>query len=91
MELQPWVAPCNVKEVANLMWDLKSRGMDLAAFEAKELFDFIKGRTLWYAPANPRILSQKSARSCQFLDTLHLLEVVHIVVRQLESGRKLSS
>ena len=50
MERQPWVAPCNVREVANLMSDLKSRGMDLAAFEAKELFEIIKGRTLWYAP-----------------------------------------
>ncbi|KAK9908972.1 hypothetical protein WJX75_005467 [Coccomyxa subellipsoidea] len=47
VERQPWVAPCKVREVANLMSDLKSRGMDLAAFEAKELFEIIKGRTLW--------------------------------------------
>lgn len=43
------MAPCNVKEVGNLMADLKSRGMDLAAFEAKELFEIIRGRTLWCA------------------------------------------
>ncbi len=49
VERQPWVAPCNVREVGNLMSDLKNRGMDLAAFEAKELFEVIKGRTLWCA------------------------------------------
>lgn len=49
VERQPWVAPCNVKEVGNLMADLKSRGMDLAAFEARELFQIIRGRTLWCA------------------------------------------
>ena len=34
-------------QVSNLLADLKGKGMDLAAFEAKELFEVIKGRTLW--------------------------------------------
>jgi len=29
------------------MEDLKGNGIDLASFEAKELFNIIKGRTLW--------------------------------------------
>ncbi len=41
------MSPCNIREVSRLMEDLKARGMDLAAFQAKDLFEIIKGRTLW--------------------------------------------
>ncbi len=34
-------------QVSKLLEDLKGKGMDLAAFEARELFEVIKGRTLW--------------------------------------------
>ena len=34
-------------QVSKLLEDLKEKGMDLAAFEARELFEVIKGRTLW--------------------------------------------
>jgi hypothetical protein len=37
----------HVLQVSNLLEDLKGKGMDLAAFEARELFELIKGRTLW--------------------------------------------
>ena len=37
----------HVLQVGNLLEDLKGKGMDLAAFEARELFESIKGRTLW--------------------------------------------
>ena len=41
------VAPCHANDVASMLTDLKSKGMDLGAFQAKELFQLIEGRTLW--------------------------------------------
>ena len=47
VERQPWVAPCNLREVRRLVQDLKERGMDLDAFQPADLFNTIRGRTLW--------------------------------------------
>ena len=62
-----------MKEVGNLMSDLKSRGMDLAAFEAKELFEVIKGRTLWCAH---KLAAVKRLRSVQTKNPLRALAPV---------------
>lgn len=66
------MAPCNVREVGNLMSDLKSRGMDLAAFEAKELFEVIKGRTLWCALL---LLTHMRSENLLQLTDSHLLSI----------------
>jgi hypothetical protein len=54
VEHQPWVAPCNVREVGRLAADLKARGMDLDLFEPSDLFRIIRGRTLWCAKLAPK-------------------------------------
>ena len=46
-EPQPWVAPCSLHGVGRLVQDLMDRGMDLHAFQPEDLFNIIRGRTLW--------------------------------------------
>ena len=48
VERQPWVSPCNIREVSWLTEDPKARGTDPAAFQAKDLLELIRGRTLWW-------------------------------------------
>ena len=39
--------PCNMRLVAQMLQDLKESGVDLEAFQPSDLYDTIKGRTLW--------------------------------------------
>lgn len=52
LEKRSWDGPCNERMVAQLLQDLKGWGVDLESFQPKDLFDTIKGRTLWCAPAS---------------------------------------
>ena len=38
---------CSARKVERLLRDLQSRGIDLESFEPEQLFETIKGRTLW--------------------------------------------
>ena len=38
---------CSAHKVERLLRDLQSRGIDLESFEPEQLFETIKGRTLW--------------------------------------------
>lgn len=44
---QTFEGQCSARKVQKLLRDLRSRGIDLEAFEPDELFNLIKGRTLW--------------------------------------------
>lgn len=39
---------CSAGKVERLLQDLRGRGIDLEAFEPEQLFEQIRGRTLWY-------------------------------------------
>ena len=43
-----WEGQCNERDVASLLQDLRMQGIDLEAFEPHQLFDAIRGRTLWW-------------------------------------------
>jgi hypothetical protein len=42
-----WDGPCNERLVAQLLQDLSGWGVDLEAFQPSDLFETIRGRTLW--------------------------------------------
>ena len=42
---------CSARKVERLLQDLRGRGIDLESFEPEQLFEQIKGRTLWYVLA----------------------------------------
>ena len=48
LENRQWEGPCNERLVAQLLQDLKGWGVDLEAFQPSDLYDTIKGRTLWW-------------------------------------------
>ena len=51
LEKRNWDGPCNERLVEQLLQDLKGWGVDLESFQPKDLFDTIRGRTLWRVPA----------------------------------------
>lgn len=44
---QGFEGQCSARKVERLLQELKGRGIDLESFEPHELFNLIKGRTLW--------------------------------------------
>ncbi len=57
IEKQKWEGPCNERLVGQLLVDLKGWGVDLESLKPSDLFDTMKGRTLWcaksFTPAHP--------------------------------------
>lgn len=51
LEKREWDGPCNERLVAQLLQELTGWGVDLESFQPKDLFDTIRGRTLWCASA----------------------------------------
>jgi hypothetical protein len=47
LDKREWNGPCNERLVSQLLQDLKGWGMDLESFHPKDLFETIRGRTLW--------------------------------------------
>ena len=47
LDRQKWEGPCNERLVGQLLADLKGWGVDLESLKPSDLFDTIKGRTLW--------------------------------------------
>ena len=41
---------CSAHKVERLLQELRGHGIDLEAFEPDQLFEQIKGRTLWFVP-----------------------------------------
>ena len=55
---------CSARKVERLLQELRGRGIDLEAFEPDQLFEQIKGRTLWWVlPLHAQ--SFCSVRSCK--------------------------
>lgn len=49
LEKREWDGPCSERLVGQLLQDLKGWGVDLESFQPKDLFETIRGRTLWCA------------------------------------------
>ena len=49
LDKREWDGPCNEHLVGQLLQDLKGWGVDLESFQPKDLFETIRGRTLWCA------------------------------------------
>jgi hypothetical protein len=60
-----WEGQCNERDVAQLLQALRMQGIDLESFEPDQLFDTIRGRTLWCfpRPSIPALAPQK-AHAC---------------------------
>lgn len=41
---------CSAQKVGRLLQDLRGQGIDLESFKPEQLFEQIRGRTLWYGP-----------------------------------------
>jgi hypothetical protein len=42
-----WEGQCDARQVEELLQGLRAQGIDLERFEPQQLFELIKGRTLW--------------------------------------------
>ena len=47
IESTAWEGPCNERLVSQLLTDLRGWGVDLESLKPSDLYDTIKGRTLW--------------------------------------------
>ena len=47
IEGKQWDGPCNERLVGQLLADLKGWGVELESLKPSDLFDVIRGRTLW--------------------------------------------
>ena len=47
IEGKQWDGPCNERLIGQLLADLKGWGVELESLKPSDLFDIIRGRTLW--------------------------------------------